>query len=248
MQTPASPATPAPPSPAPGPPAFEGVTVQAQGAPAIAPSAGGDFATPARNAAEYARFEIRKSELSEQLISATGRREELADQLSDASGASRAGLEQRLAVLDGRIVELERDIQSNGQMLAMPPIDVAESGSLVSPAVFDDDSLLSSDQITAIAIVFLLFVLGPIALAAARRIWRGATTKQVPVLGTDASARLERVEQGVESIAIEIERISDGQRFVTRLLGEARPSSIETGGRVPDPVLVSRMDASRGDR
>jgi hypothetical protein len=33
-------------------------------------------------------------------------------------------------------------------------------------------------------------------------------------------ARLERVEQTVESIAIEMERVSEGQRFVTRLLSE----------------------------
>jgi hypothetical protein len=32
--------------------------------------------------------------------------------------------------------------------------------------------------------------------------------------------RLARVEQAVESIAIEIERISEGQRFVTKLLNE----------------------------
>jgi hypothetical protein len=33
-------------------------------------------------------------------------------------------------------------------------------------------------------------------------------------------ARLERVEQTVESIAIEMERVSEGQRFVTKLLSE----------------------------
>src|SRR4051812_18174783 len=32
--------------------------------------------------------------------------------------------------------------------------------------------------------------------------------------------RLERVEQAVESIALEIERIGEGQRYVTRLLNE----------------------------
>lgn len=35
--------------------------------------------------------------------------------------------------------------------------------------------------------------------------------------------RLERVEQAVESIAIEIERISEGQRYVTKLLAERSP-------------------------
>ena len=32
--------------------------------------------------------------------------------------------------------------------------------------------------------------------------------------------RLERIERAVEAVAIEVERISEGQRFVTRLLSE----------------------------
>lgn len=35
-----------------------------------------------------------------------------------------------------------------------------------------------------------------------------------------SDARLQRIEQAVETMAIEIERISEGQRFVTRLLAE----------------------------
>jgi uncharacterized protein (DUF849 family) len=34
--------------------------------------------------------------------------------------------------------------------------------------------------------------------------------------------RLARVEQAVESIAIEVERISEGQRFVTKLLSDPK--------------------------
>ena len=37
-------------------------------------------------------------------------------------------------------------------------------------------------------------------------------------------ARLARVEQAVESIAIEMERVSEGQRFVTKILTD-RPQS-----------------------
>jgi hypothetical protein len=41
-----------------------------------------------------------------------------------------------------------------------------------------------------------------------------------------AEARLARIEQAVESIALEVERISEGQRFTTKLLSEqARQSS-----------------------
>ena len=42
----------------------------------------------------------------------------------------------------------------------------------------------------------------------------------------DVSARLHRIEQAVDTIAIEIERVSEGQRFTSRLLAEtdrARP-------------------------
>lgn len=36
----------------------------------------------------------------------------------------------------------------------------------------------------------------------------------------ELSARIERIEQAVDSIAIEIERISENQRFTTKLLSE----------------------------
>jgi hypothetical protein len=36
----------------------------------------------------------------------------------------------------------------------------------------------------------------------------------------EVNARLERMEQAIDSIAIEVERISEGQRFTTKLLSE----------------------------
>lgn len=36
-------------------------------------------------------------------------------------------------------------------------------------------------------------------------------------------ARLERIEQAVDAIAIEVERIAEGQRFTTKLLSERTP-------------------------
>jgi hypothetical protein len=38
--------------------------------------------------------------------------------------------------------------------------------------------------------------------------------------------RLARIEQAVDSIAIEMERVSEGQRFTTKLLSERAGSSI----------------------
>lgn len=44
-----------------------------------------------------------------------------------------------------------------------------------------------------------------------------AERESVPPL---AEARLARIEQAVDAIALEVERISEGQRFTTRLLSE----------------------------
>ena len=48
-------------------------------------------------------------------------------------------------------------------------------------------------------------------------------------IGGEISNRLERIEQAIEAIAVEVERISEGQRFTTRLLSERadRPSQGE---------------------
>jgi hypothetical protein len=71
----------------------------------------------------------------------------------------------------------------------------------------------------------------PIARAYAKKIERGGDTARVP---SDVSARLERMEQAIDSIAVEVERISEGQRFTTKLLAER--SSAPVGGDVSPPV------------
>jgi hypothetical protein len=44
-----------------------------------------------------------------------------------------------------------------------------------------------------------------------------------PAIPHEVTARLERIEQAIDTIAIEVERISEGQRFTTKLLTERAP-------------------------
>ena len=44
-------------------------------------------------------------------------------------------------------------------------------------------------------------------------------SKRPPIPG-EVMSRLERMEQSIDAIAVEIERISEGQRFTTKLLAE----------------------------
>jgi hypothetical protein len=55
----------------------------------------------------------------------------------------------------------------------------------------------------------------PLARAFARRVEQGP-----PKMSPEVLARLERMEQAIDSIAVEVERISEGQRFTTKLLAE----------------------------
>ena len=41
-----------------------------------------------------------------------------------------------------------------------------------------------------------------------------------PAVPAEVTARLERIEQAVDAVAIEVERISEGQRFTTKLLSD----------------------------
>jgi hypothetical protein len=82
---------------------------------------------------------------------------------------------------------------------------------------------------------FVLLI--PIVFALARRIWRGG--RRAPAFDFESSPRLQRMEQAIESIAIEVERIGEAQRFTTKLLSERQPEPL--AGRIP-PVPAARRE------
>jgi len=55
-----------------------------------------------------------------------------------------------------------------------------------------------------------------------------------PRIPTEMSDRLERMEQAIEAVAIEVERISEGQRFTTKLLSEGRDARQISSSASPD--------------
>jgi len=97
---------------------------------------------------------------------------------------------------------------------------------------------LGSGQVTAISIIAIIFVLGPLAIGFTKTLFRRASRPGLPPQAlTETAQRLERLEGAVDSIAIEIERISEGQRFVTKLLSEGQHvPAIGAGQRSADPV------------
>lgn len=77
--------------------------------------------------------------------------------------------------------------------------------------------------LAAFAMVVAITVLRPFAKAYAKRIENRNSQIGLP---DELASRLERMEQSIDSIAIEVERISEGQRFTTRLLSEGTKTEI----------------------
>jgi len=194
---------------------------------------------------DIADLRARRSELSDQLESATGRRRALVEQLRRADGVNKAGLESRIATLDQRIVRLEGQLDEVGQQLSSP--EAARYVATTQPPVnFRGPNVrFSNVDPEPIIICFILFVLSPIALSMSRLIWKRASrTAMAPSAPAESGERLERIEQAVDAIAIEVERVSEGQRFVTRLLSERGGLGLNAA-QSPDAVRVPVGEASR---
>lgn len=198
---------------------------------------------------EVSALRQRGSMLSDQLQSANRRRNDLAQQLEDATGTSRAGIEKRIEQLDARIMTIEADIAANGRLLAMAPPNLLarpeETTSVPNPGPFG----LNPRQITGITIVGTIFVLFPLALAMARNIWRrGSRHAPPPPVSQESMQRMERLEQAVDAIAIEVERVSEGQRFMTRLLTEGAAQALPVGQKAAEPVRLPDRESMRAAR
>ena len=105
-----------------------------------------------------------------------------------------------------------------------------------------------SENVSIMAVVFTIFVLAPMAVSFARMIWkRGSMPKHGGGPSPDHTQRLERMEQAIDTIAIEMERVSEGQRFVTRLLSESRAPGLP-GAQQADPLAVPASEKAGSRR
>jgi archaellum component FlaC len=182
-------------------------------------------------------LKARREELSNQLQSVDGRRSKLMSQLKQVRDPTAIqGLEARLSLLDTRQLQLESDIQQIGQQLTSPA-----AGFLASTASAPGFAGFGTKEIMTLSVLSIVLIWFPLAFAAARMIWKKSNRPGLPPTAfTETAQRLERLEASVDAIAIEIERVSEGQRFVTKLLSEGQPAPmLSTGQRTPETIRGS---------
>lgn len=212
-------------------------TTQPAAGPAISVTVGGQAAQAAQAAqiadaavadatpsAEYLYEAARASrdELRQQLDALVSQRHSLLRELEDhqVAGPATTGMQERIVQLDGRIAQLDIQIASGDAAVAKA---AAIPGAVVpKPELFRRGP---PDEVVFMVPVLMFFAFLPIVIAYSRRIWkRGSPVVQQ--LPSDLGDRLARLEQMGETTALEVERIGEGQRFVTRLLTDRADRAI----------------------
>jgi hypothetical protein len=189
----------------------------------------------------YRAAREQREELANQLERLEEQRSELSGRLEEPTldAVDRQGMQQRITATDQRIADLEKQI-------ADANLQVARAAGIPGAVVEEPRPPQSGppDEVFIIPVVFIIFVLFPLTIAYARRLWRRAPA--AAAASPEIVERLGRLEQAVDTVALEVERIGEGQRFVSRLLADPSAArqlealAAQTAGRESAP-------AARGD-
>ncbi len=207
----------------------------APAAPAIPIVVGDRNATPSEI---YNAFRNQRRELRQQQSDLEDKRGDLRRELTQTGSSDplRKGLEQRLSDVDQQISALDKQIASADAAVARA---AAVPGAVVPSTPIPRRGPPDGFWVVSVAMVF--FVLFPVAIGYARRLWRrGAAV--VASLPAELSERLTRIEQAVDAIAIEVERVGESQRYVTSVItGESGPRALAAGAAEPIAVHAREL-------
>lgn len=189
---------------------------------------------------EISAIRERRSDISRQLTSTMGRREDLIGELRDAPADAAPGLLAQIRVLDERIIRIEQDMEAAGQMLRTG-LTVDNGTTLVAPREFGSGSGSDdAERVAAMGAMVLVPVLLVYMVARFRRRRRRGNASESTSVEQDA--RMERLEQAVDAIALEIERVGESQRYQTKVLAEANLMPAMSGSRSGEPARAREFE------
>jgi hypothetical protein len=180
----------------------------------------------------------KRHELENQLETMTERREDLADQLDETPPAAIAGLAERIRLLDERSARLEREILLTDDAIAAgiaKGLGIPEQDETETTEAAGENEIFSETAVNVMIGEALAFVL--LGIFFYRWTWRRARERFAGSAPNDP-ARMDQLQNAVDAIALEVERISEGQRYVTRMLGEGAAQPAGTPAR--EEVLAKR--------
>ncbi|MDQ3675124.1 MAG: hypothetical protein M3365_12235 [Gemmatimonadota bacterium] len=175
----------------------------------------------------YEGFRAQRRELSNQLEELESTRTEISSNLLNMTAADpeRKVLEERLSEVDKRISTVDGMLAANSAQLAQA---AAVPGAVVEPP--REIRHGPPEEVYVVGTIFMVIVLLPLSVALARRIWKRSVTA-VTTFPRELADRLGRMENAIEATSLEVERIGEGQRFLTQLFTEKESArAIASGG------------------
>jgi hypothetical protein len=153
-------------------------------------------------------------------------------------------VDQQIRSRDVEIMNLKSDLRLTRARLegAAPgaaPTPAPDPGSLVPPAAPAQPAGLPGPDILWMGVMVLM--LAPVAIAIAWRIMRGGRNSVQREEWLASEGRIQRIEDAVDAIAKDVERVSEGQRFLTNVLSEGS-TPIGVPPREREPVARRAPD------
>lgn len=150
-----------------------------------------------------------------------------------------SGLEARLKQLDEQLLDAQKQLNIADARVAQA---ASVPGAILPPPPRDNtpdwEDVLAGGAMLSFALLF------PFAIAYSRRIWR-RSAKVTVTLPPDVATRMQAMEEAIESVAVEVERIGEGQRFMTQALSE-QPKYVGAGAA--EPIMVRAREAAHAEQ
>ncbi|MCC6929143.1 MAG: hypothetical protein IT359_09155 [Gemmatimonadaceae bacterium] len=175
----------------------------------------------------YEAMKAQRNELQRQLGQLEEKRRAIASRLreGEVSGADKTGLEARLTDLDAQITEMYKTLGvANDQVAraaAQPGAVVPDFPQRVGPP----------EEVIVMGFVLAMTMILPISIAIARRIWRRGSAPATAPISREMDERMSRLEQAMDAVAVEVERVGEGQRYMTRVLGSGAAEPLAVRAR-----------------
>jgi len=175
-----------------------------------------------------------RRELQRQLEDLADRREELVDTRDEVSG-DRTELDARIKLMDARSLDIERQLIVTDDAIAQGLAAGVTWGPNGAPSGYvtgQSQAEIISDAVQSAAedAVFGAMATGVFTVLGLVVVWRGIRRfvfrRKTPAAAlVDTSPRLEALQQSVDVIALEMERVSEAQRFLAKALNERLPAA-----------------------
>jgi hypothetical protein len=146
---------------------------------------------------------------------------------SGTSKAAENAITDQIESAQERLSSLQRQMD---QALGMPAV----APELTMPPLAQGPDMIPREAVEITEMFFVTVAVVAIGIPLARAFGRWLDrrgTVQGATKSSDYDPRFDRLEQAIEAIAIEVERVSEGQRFTNKLMSESRalpaPNALE---------------------